>query len=146
MWNFETDRWDGGGVLPFEDDTFDYVLARDVLEHVPHRVPDKVGEFFFYVVNDLIKASRDGATWEVISPHRPDCLGAPGHTRLIDLSTFRPWLVGNAQGSLEATLLPVGRLRPLSCENRRQWDPRDPTRFGRSIMKRIHFEVVKRRN
>jgi hypothetical protein len=140
--DWEYDR-KGGLIFPFLDNTFSFILARDVMEHVPHRVPDLKGEFFFHFINDLIRISQDGARWEVISPHRPEALGAAGHTRLIDRSTFIPWMEEvRGRGSAERG---VGgcRLHCLACENHRQWDFGDPLRYGRSIVKRIYFEVQK---
>jgi len=142
QWNLEIDRGDNGNIFPFDNNQFEYILAKDVMEHIPHRVPDKVGEFFFHLINDMIRISKDHAIWEIISPHRPESMGACGHTRLIDESTFHPWM-GVDKGSLEVTKLPVGRIQTILHENARQWDPKDYTRFGRSIVKRLIFKVKK---
>lgn len=144
QWDFEHDRGDNGEILPFEDDRFDYILARDVLEHVPHRVPDIKGEFMAHLVMDMIRVTRPGGTWEIISPHRPDCLGAMGHTRLIDESTFQPFTrQRGTAGSGENLLLPDQALKCIAHHNHRIWRLSDPTRFGRSVVKDLWFMVVK---
>jgi len=147
QWNVECDRW-RGHVLPFPSGTFSYILMRDILEHIPHRVPDLQGEFFYPLVEDLLRVSRPGCVWEIISPSRPESMGACGHTRLIDTSTFQTWLRHEGWGgrsSLEvaqAQAFPYGYLRVLEVRNGRQWNPRDYLRFGRGVVKRIVFEVI----
>lgn len=142
MWDYERDRM-FGYLLPFPHCTFDYVLARDVLEHVPHRICDTNGEFFVALINDLVRISKHGALWEFISPCRPDALGAAGHTRILDVSTFVPWMkksIGRGSGE-NATLPKV--LVTHGHENIRQWGITDYTRFGRAIVKRLSFRVFK---
>lgn len=143
-WDWELNRTDEGYVLPFKNDAFDYILARDVMEHIPHRVTDKSGEFFHRIVDDMIRITKSGGKWEIISPHRPEILGAAGHTRLIDESTFMPWVeksIGMDSGDMLTTP------KSLTCvvhKNSRQWDARDYLRFGRSIVKILVFRVDKR--
>lgn len=144
QWDFEYDR-NFGFLLPFPHSAFDYILARDVLEHVPHRVPGDRGEFFFQLVDDMLRISKHGAIWEIISPCRPDSMGAPGHTRLIDESTFAPWTAANGGcGSGEIKMVSPHRLICVAHENHRQWDIHDTGRFGRAIVKRLAFRVDKR--
>ena len=143
-WDFERDR-QFGFPLPFPHSAFDYILARDVMEHVPHRVAGEPGEFFFRLVDDMLRISKHGALWEIISPCRPDSMGAAGHTRIIDESTFAPWTAAaDGHGSGEIKELSPHRLICVAHENHRQWDIHDPGRFGRAIVKRLAFHVDKR--
>lgn len=144
-WNWEKNRTGNGHILPFSDDTFDYILARDVLEHIPHRICDIDGEFFFEFVNDMIRISKRGAIWEIISPCRPECLGASSHTRLIDETTFIPWFETKSRNikSGEIREFNGSCLFTVAHENHRQWDWHDPLRFGRAIVKRLKFRVIK---
>ena len=50
------DRW------PFEDDRFDRVVARHVLEHVP---PDRLGDLF----EEADRVLTDGGAFEIVVPH-----------------------------------------------------------------------------
>lgn len=151
MWNWEEDFWDVddenhplfGKLLPFPDDTFHYVLARDVMEHIPHRCWGWDGEFFYHFVNDVIRVMKVGGILEVISPCRPSCLGAAGHTRIIDETTFNAWLVnGRSHFSMDFNDVAEGHLRCVVHQNRRIWSVHDLTRFGRAIMKRLVFVKV----
>lgn len=143
QWDWEHDRAELGYVLPFKNDTFDYILARDVMEHIPHRVTDLSGEFFHHLVSDMIRITKSGGIWEVISPCRPESLGAAGHTRLIDESTFIPWMEKAIDRTSGDSLTTAKVLVTLRHENTRQWDPRDYLRFGRALVKRVVFRVDK---
>ena len=138
-------KWDMEGVQIFPpqwSDRFDYILARDVLEHIPHRTKCHIGEFFYLFINDLIRITSEGGRWEIISPCRPESLGAPGHCRIIDPTTFNPW--NNAPGySLQYSRVAKGHLTILDHINNRQWDIKDWSRFGRAIVKTTHIGVVK---
>lgn len=137
-------QWDMEGAQIFPDEwknKFNYVLARDVMEHIPHRTCLHDGEFFYHFINDLIRITKQGGRWEVISPCRPEMLGAPGHCRVIDATTFNPW--NKSAPSLQVTKLAKGHLNILDHINNRQWDYRDWTRFGRAIVKTVHIGVVK---
>ncbi len=128
------------GPLLFRDDTFDYVLARDFLNHLPHRVNGGDGEFWNVFIDDLLRVSAPGAVWEFIHPARPESLGAGGHCRLINVSSFLHWMIGDEMGSLEADHA-QGRLRLLEKRNIREWSRN--TMFGQAVLYNITLEVVK---
>ena len=147
QWDLEADRIDLGNghnsILPFYNGTFDYILARDVLEHIPHRVKDLQGEFFVHLVNDIIRVSKPMAILEIMSPCRPDCLGASEHCRMITRETFRPWRRSRLTSkSLDVWALAKGSLVTVVNDNHRQWDPRDWTRLGRAVAKHLVFKVI----
>ena len=128
--------------LPFPDNYIDGILARDFFEHVPHFVIGVEGNFMFPFIDELIRISRPNALWEVISPARPESLAAPGHTRLVGIGTFNPWLVRDEMQSLEVYST-QGNLKLLHKINIRKWDIKDILRFGRAIYYRIHLRVIK---
>ncbi|MCA1813004.1 MAG: class I SAM-dependent methyltransferase [Halobacteriales archaeon] len=75
---------------PFADSTFAHVLARHVMEHIPHQVPGSDRDGFLLVVEELHRILQPGGTLEVISPHHrnPDAWCDPTHTRLIHEDSF----------------------------------------------------------
>jgi hypothetical protein len=127
--------------LPFDDDTFDFIFMKSILEHMPHRVPRVRGEFMYELVNDLIRISKDGARWELQHPCNPLALAATDHPRIIGPATFDPWT--RAFSSLEATTLPEGRLNILSKVNIRHWN--FDSSFGRARSYRMIIKVIKSR-
>lgn len=143
------DMIDGDGVnvvhdiekapLPFDDNTFDFIFMKSILEHMPHRVDRVRGEFMYDLVNDLIRISKDGARWESQHPCNPLALAATDHPRIIGPATFDPWT--SDYSSLEATKLPVGRLKIVSKVNIRRW--KADFSFGRTIAYRMVLEVEK---
>lgn len=136
-------EWDvEKGYLPFEDDYFDHVLSIDFFEHIPHRSPvqEKDGELLFQVVADLMRVSKDGATWLIISPARADSLNGAGHCRLVTEGTWMAWT--KKASSAERTLAVLdGRLEMLKVINVRQWTLNKF--FGRAISKAMYLKVVK---
>jgi SAM-dependent methyltransferase len=75
---------------PFPDGHFQHVLARHVLEHVPHQVPGSGRDGFLLVVEELHRVLAPGGTLEVVSPHHrnPDAWCDPTHTRVIHEDAF----------------------------------------------------------
>lgn len=79
--------------LPFLDNEVDLAFFPHVLEHIPRTVAGWRGDFFFYLINDIIRIVRNGGIIEIHSPHwlSPGSLGAIGHHRTVNTVTFHPW-------------------------------------------------------
>ena len=122
----------------FEDDSINYIFAKDVLNHLPHRTRDRDGEFWDHFVDDMIRVSSPGAVWEFVHPCRPRSLENGGHCRIVGVGSFNYWLVGDEMTSLEARSV-TGSLRLIRQYNIRWWPRWDP----RATFWRIVFEVVK---
>lgn len=75
---------------PFQDGEFDHVLARHVLEHVPHHLPGLSKDGFLVVMEEMHRILKPGGTLEVISPHyRADTAWLdPTHTRVLHPDVF----------------------------------------------------------
>lgn len=71
---------------PFEDDEFQHIVAKDILEHLDF---EKVK--FTDVIKEMYRVSENGAVWEVQVPHhRSDHMwDDPTHKRPITPGTFR---------------------------------------------------------
>ena len=69
----------------FEDNEFDHIVAKDILEHIGN-----TGEDFINAIKEMYRISHNGAIWEVQSPHwRCDtALDDPTHRRLITMGMF----------------------------------------------------------
>lgn len=77
---------------------YDHILVSHFLEHIPHRVEGVDGHFFWTVLEEMARVSKDGAVWEVHGPdpvNAFDDLQAISHTRLVGPRTFRPFVNGN---------------------------------------------------
>lgn len=77
---------------PFADATFDHVLMRHVLEHVPHEVGDKEHrDGFLLVVEELHRILKPKGRVEIFSPHHdsPDVWADPTHTRAVHPKNFQ---------------------------------------------------------
>jgi len=92
---------------PFDDNTFDYILAMHILEHVPHYVPPYPGDVLNGVLDELFRVMRDGGVFEVHVPHprNPWTLCHLGHTRHVGLRTFQGLLEGDVRSSCEVAHL-----------------------------------------
>lgn len=77
--DFNTFPW------PFEDNEFDHIVAKDILEHLGDTSKD-----FIKVIKEMYRISHNSAIWEVESPHwRCDtALDDPDHKRLITMGLF----------------------------------------------------------
>lgn len=124
----------------FPPDFFDFILMKDVLEHVPHRAPRKPGEFLHHLVDELIEISKDGAIWQIISPRHPIALRSASHTRIISPTTFDEWtdLEPRASGEHRGTGLERVASRIIFV-----WNWRDLSRFGRPMRNEVVLKVRK---
>jgi predicted SAM-dependent methyltransferase len=70
---------------PFEDNEFDHIVAKDILEHLGDTSAD-----FIKVIKEMYRISHNSAIWEVQTPHwRCDiALDDPEHKRLITMGMF----------------------------------------------------------
>jgi predicted SAM-dependent methyltransferase len=77
--DFNTFPW------PFEDNEFDHIVAKDILEHLGDTSKD-----FIKAIKEMYRISHNGAIWEVQSPHwRCDtAIDDPDHKRLITMGMF----------------------------------------------------------
>jgi predicted SAM-dependent methyltransferase len=101
FWN--TDMYNGEGVdqvldlmklpLPFENDSWDFILASHVLEHIPHHVVghDQDGDFLTHLINEFIRVLTPGGILEIHTPIGPDGMYVIDHCRFVDQITFRGW-------------------------------------------------------
>lgn len=71
---------------PFEDDEFQHIVAKDVLEHLGN---DKVS--LVDIIKEMHRVSENGAIWEVQVPHHrcDHAWDDPTHRRPITPATFR---------------------------------------------------------
>jgi len=133
-WDIET------GYLPFEDDYFDHILAIDFFEHIPHRSPHVDGELLFSIVKDLMRVSKNGTSWLIITPAHPDSLNGAGHCRLVTEGTWAAWMT-KASSAERLKAMEDGRLVLEKVINIRQWNFNKF--FGRAISKCQYLKVVK---
>lgn len=94
------DRTDFGGVdvirdimrgLPWNNDTFDVVLAKHILEHF-------IGEDLIFIIEEMIRVTKPGGHLEVVVPDKssPNARRDPTHlTRDWDSDSFLFWAVDN---------------------------------------------------
>ena len=131
------------GVLPFDDDHFAAILCIDFLEHIPHRSPHVDGELFYVVINELIRVSRPGAQWLVISPARPDSLAMAGHCRVVTESTWVCFSAKRRASSAERVTIAgqLGHLKIIGVRDIREWNFNKY--FGRTRSKCVSLEVEK---
>src|SRR5688572_7413540 len=76
---------------PFESDQFDYILAKHVLEHVPHNIPAYGFEknFMHLLMEEVWRVLKVGGILHVISPGRLSSLvDAMDHKRFVTPETF----------------------------------------------------------
>jgi hypothetical protein len=70
---------------PWETDEFDHIVAKDILEHLGDKPSDMTK-----IVKEMYRISRNGAIWEVQTPHW-NCdtsINDPTHVRRITPTTF----------------------------------------------------------
>jgi predicted SAM-dependent methyltransferase len=70
---------------PFEDNEFDHIVAKDIIEHLGETSKD-----FISAIKEMYRISHNGAIWEVQAPHwRCDiAIDDPDHKRLITMGMF----------------------------------------------------------
>jgi len=70
---------------PFEDNEFDHIVAKDIIEHLGETSKD-----FINAIKEMYRISHNGAIWEVQAPHwRCDiAIDDPDHKRLITMGMF----------------------------------------------------------
>jgi ubiquinone/menaquinone biosynthesis C-methylase UbiE len=75
--------------LPFSDESFDYVLCQDVLEHIDY-VP---------LLRDIWRIMRTGASLHIRVPHftSSNAYGDPTHKRFFNSDTFGFFVVDNSR-------------------------------------------------
>lgn len=128
------------GYLPFEDNYFDHVLSIDYFEHIPHRSVHVDGELMFAIIADLIRVSKNGATWLIITPARPESLNGAGHCRLVTEGTWDAWTV-EASSAERIMAMEVGKLDLERVINQRSWELNKF--FGRAFSKCMFLRVKK---
>lgn len=71
---------------PWEDNSFDEIYAKDILEHLGPTPKD-----FIKILQEMVRISKPQAVWKVIVPHwRCDlAYDDPTHIRVITSSTFK---------------------------------------------------------
>jgi len=78
--------------IPFEDDSFEYVLAHDFLEHVPRVVyaPDRRNSFV-ELMNEVYRVLKVGGMFMSVTPAypHPAAFMDPTHVNVITEDTFR---------------------------------------------------------
>lgn len=76
--NFSKEQWS-----EFEDNEFDHIVAKDILEHIK-------GDFC-NVIKEMYRISKDKAVWEIQFPHHrcDTAVDDPTHVRLLTQGTFR---------------------------------------------------------
>ena len=101
FWN--TDMCAGDGVdqvvnlmdipLPWEDNTWNFIMASHVLEHIPHHFPGQTvqGDLLFHLINEFIRILKPEGILEIHTPAGPDAMFVIDHCRFVNSITFRGW-------------------------------------------------------
>ena len=76
---------------PFKDGSFDMVLARHIIEHIPHflgRTPHKDG--FLLFMEECHRILKPGGELEIVTPHprSTNTIADPTHTRVVHRNNF----------------------------------------------------------
>jgi len=90
------------------DNALDYILFSNILEHIPQRVPVYAGEFWYVMLEELLRITRAGGFWEIHGPDPRDAvytLQVGGHTRLVGPHTFHHLTVRYNHGAIRTTAL-----------------------------------------
>ncbi len=77
-----THKIEPGSQLPFDNETFDYISAYDVLEHLSREAPNNL---FIYYMNELHRVLRPGGIAVFVFPSFPhrDAFSDPTHVNFI---------------------------------------------------------------
>lgn len=86
---------------PFDDNEFDGIVAKDILEHLGNTPKD-----FINVLKEMYRISKDQAKWTVTIPHwRCDnAINDPTHIRLLTIQTFKMFDQVENQKAIDAQL------------------------------------------
>lgn len=110
---------------PFEDDSVDHIVAKDILEHVGTTPAD-----FINVLKEMYRVSTNSAAWEVQFPHhRCDiAYDDPTHVRRLTETTFRLFdqkraLQMKEEGRAESPLSLVHNIDIEVCDVKYEWVP-----------------------
>ena len=95
------------GVLPYPDDSCEYIKAHDVLEHLPR---------WETIATECFRVLRPGGMLDVHVPHAPN--HNTFHVRQFDRSSFDGFLVGSPEfrGPNATTLEGWGVAEMVKCE------------------------------
>lgn len=118
---------------PFRDGEFDHVLARHVLEHVPHHLTGHSKDGLLLVMEEFHRILRPGGTVEVVCPHyKADTAWMdPTHTRVVHPDTFS-YFEPNGKWSFysDARFELVERTIPRYVARAHRFLPLGPRRVG----------------
>ena len=96
--------------LPYEfaNNTFDYMFFSNVLEHIPDTVHGYPGEFWYSMLEELLRITKPDGIWEIHGPDPRDSvytLQVGGHTRLVGTHTFEHLTLRYKHGAIRTTTL-----------------------------------------
>lgn len=100
-------------------DNYEYILASQIMEHIPHVFPGYEGEGFFLFMKEVFRIAKDGAIFEVQVPNPFPfyfywATLPVGHTRLVNDRCFRTWhKKGISTDGQRTDAEQYGRLEPL---------------------------------
>ena len=110
---------------PFEDNSVDHIVAKDILEHVGSTPDD-----FINVLKEMYRVSCNGAAWEVQFPHhRCDiAYDDPTHVRRLTSTTFKLFdqkraLEMKKQNQAESPLALTHEIDIEVCDVKHEWVP-----------------------
>lgn len=78
--------------LPFDDETFDHVVARQVVEHIPTATTSQGEDPFYRFFDEIWRVLQPFGTLHVETPHArsPNAFADPTHRRFFVPRTFEP--------------------------------------------------------
>jgi Methyltransferase domain len=100
---------------PFEDNSVDHIVAKDILEHVGTTPQD-----FIDVLKEMYRVSVNGAAWEIQFPHHRSDLAYddPTHVRRLTQTTFKLFDQKRAKAMMDANQAdtPLALLHDIDIE------------------------------
>lgn len=108
--------------LPFGPNRFDLVWCHHVLEHLPHRHPERDIDFVIWVVNGIYDVLKMGGETHLIVPYKghTNAWRAPHHYRYFDENTFTWW--STRENGLIAEHNSSGMIGSWRVERSQVWD------------------------
>lgn len=110
---------------PWENETFDHIIAKDILEHIGSSPKD-----FVDIIKEMYRISKNGAIWEIVVPHwRCDnAINDPTHVRLITRAMFEMFNAKSCkeyveQGQADTPLALINNVDVEVCEARFDYVP-----------------------